>query len=237
MAAPTSPALEPAQQSAARLAGFLYLFTMATANFAEFYARGRLIVAGDAAQTARNIVASERLFRLGIVSNLITFASVVVLVWALYVVLKPFNRNVALLAAFWRLAESAIFALIPLNDFVTLRLLSGDDYLRPLSTQQLQALAYTFVEVHDAGYLIGLVFFGLGSTVFAYLWFTSRYIPRALAGLGLFSSLLVAIVTPAVMAIPSLGAIVIPLYFAPIFIFEVALGFWLLLRGIQERCT
>jgi hypothetical protein len=182
-------------------------------------------------------VASERLFRLGIVSNLITFASVVVLVWALYVVFKPFNRNVALLAAFWRLAESAIFALIPLNDFVTLRLLSGDDDLRAFDAPQLQALAYTFVEVHDAGYLIGLVFFGLGSTVFAYLWFTSRYIPRALAGLGLFSSLLVAIVTPAVTAIPSLGAIVIPLYFAPIFIFEVALGFWLLLRGIQERCT
>src|SRR5882672_6605282 len=92
--------------------------------------------------------------------------------------------------------------------------LSGDDDLRAFDAPQLQALAYTFVEVHDAGYLIGLVFFGLGSTVFAYLWFTSRYIPRALAGLGLFSSMLVAIVTPAVMAIPSLGAIVIPLYFA-----------------------
>ncbi len=100
--------LEPAQYAAAKVAGFLYLFTMATANFAEFYARGRLIVFGDAVQTAKNIAASERLFRLGIVSNLITFASVVILVAALYFVLKPINRNVALLAAFWRLAESAI---------------------------------------------------------------------------------------------------------------------------------
>jgi Domain of unknown function (DUF4386) len=81
MAEPAFPAIEPAQQTAARVAGFLYLFTMATANFAEFYARGRLIVGGDAAQTAMNITASERLFRLGIVSNLITFASVVPLVY------------------------------------------------------------------------------------------------------------------------------------------------------------
>jgi Domain of unknown function (DUF4386) len=124
-------------------------------NFAEFYARGRLIVAGDAAQTAKNIAASERLFRIGTVSNLITFAGVVPLVVALYVVLNPINRNVALLAAFWRLAECSIFAFITLHDFVALRLLSGADYLRAFDTQQLEALAYTFVGVHDAGYLIG----------------------------------------------------------------------------------
>jgi hypothetical protein len=206
---------------------------MVTANFAEFYARGRLIVDGDAVQTAKNIAASERLFRLGTVSNLITFASVVILLLALYVVLKPINRNVALLAAFWRLAECSIFALITLNDFVALRLLSGADYLRAFDTQQLQALAYTFVRAHDAGYLIGLVFFGLGSTVFAYLWFKSRYIPRALAAWGIFSSLVVAIVTLAIMVFPSLAAVVIPVYFVPIFIFEVTLGIWLLVKGIR----
>jgi hypothetical protein len=225
--------IEPAQRTAAKVAGFLYLFTMVTANFAEFYARGRLIAGGDAAQTAKNIAASERLFRLGTVSNLITFASVVILVVALYVALKPINRNVALLAAFWRIAECSIFALITLNDFVVLRLLSGADYLRAFDTQQLQALAYMFVGVHDAGYLIGLVFFGLGSTVFAYLWFKSRYIPRVLAAWGIFSSLLVAIVTLAIMVFPGLAEVMIPVYFAPIFVFEVGLGLWLLIKGIR----
>jgi hypothetical protein len=225
--------LEPAQHTAAKLAGFLYLLTIVTANFAEFYARGRMIVGGDAAQTAKNIAASERLFRLGTVSNLITFAAVVILLWALYVVLKPINRNLALLAAFWQLAECSIFALIILNDFVALRLLSGADYLRAFNTQQVQALAYLFVGVHDAGYLIGLVFFGLGSTVFAYLWFKSRYIPRALAVWGIFSSLLVAIVTLAIMVFPGLADVVIPVYFAPIFFFEVGLGLWLLVKGIR----
>jgi Domain of unknown function (DUF4386) len=119
-------------------------------------------VAGDAVQTARNIVASERLLRIGTVSDLITFAGDVILVWALYVVLKPINRKVALLAAFWRLAECSIPGVITLNDFVALRFLSGADYLRAFDTAQLQALARLFVGVQADGFRIGFVFFGLG---------------------------------------------------------------------------
>jgi hypothetical protein len=225
--------IDESQRKAAKVAGFLYLFMMVTGVFAEFYARGQLIVRGDALQTARNIAASAQLFRIGIVSNLITFAGDVILVVALYVLLKPINRNVALLAAFWRLAECSILAVIALSDFAALRLLSGADYLRAFDTKQLQALAYLFVSVQAAGYRIGLVFFGLGSTVFSYLWFKSRYIPRGLAAWGIFSSLVVAIVTLAIMVFPTLAAVVIPIYFAPIFIFEVALGLWLLVKGIQ----
>jgi hypothetical protein len=225
--------IDESQRKAAKVAGFLYLFMMVTGVFAEFYARGQLIVRGDAVQTAKNIAASERLFRIGIVSNLITFAGDVILVLALYVVLKPINRNVALLAAFWRLAECSILAVITLNDFAALALLSGADYLRAFDTQQLQALVYTFIRVQGAGYLVGMVFFGLGSTVFGYLWFKSRYIPRGLAAWGIFSSLVAAIVTLAIMVFPSLAAVVIPVYYAPIFIFEVTLGLWLLVKGIH----
>lgn len=225
--------LEPAQHFAAKVAGFLYLFLMATSIFAEFYARGPLIVPGDAVQTAQNIAASETLFRLGIVSNLITFAGDVVLLLALYVILKPINRDLALLAAFWRLAESSILGLVVLNDFAALRLLSGADYLRIFDTNQLQALAQLFHSLHGAGYLIGVVFFGLGSTLFAYLWFKSRYIPRALATWGIFASLVAAIVTLAIIVFPGLAPVVGLVHYAPIFIFEVTLGVWLLVKGIR----
>jgi hypothetical protein len=225
------------QHTAAKIVGFLYLFLMVTGFFAEFYARGRLIVSGDAAQTARNIAASETLFRLGTVSDLITFAGDVALVWALYIVLTPINRNVALLAVFWRLAECAILGVITLNDFAALRLLSGADYLRVFDTKQVQALARFFIGVQSSGYLIGLVFFGLGSTVFAYLWFQSRYIPRALAALGIFASLVVAIVPLAIMVFPRFAPIVTPAFWAPIFIFEITLGFLLLLKGIDARSS
>src|SRR4051794_30061975 len=110
------------RNGAARLAGFLYLLTNATAIFA-FYARGKIMVGGDALKTAANIAASELLFRAGIVMELVTVILVLVLVWALYVVLEPINRNVALLAVFWRLAENVVLAVIILAEFAALAIL------------------------------------------------------------------------------------------------------------------
>jgi hypothetical protein len=224
---------EHLQLAAARVAGLMYLLTIATGVFAEFYARARQIVPGDPAQTARNIAAHELLFRLGIVSDLITFAGCVILVVALYVVLEPVNRHVAMLAAFWRLGECVILAVITLNDFAALSLVSSADYLRAFDARQLEALVYTLIRMQGAGYLIGMVFFGLGSTVFSYLWLRSRYVPRLLAGFGLFASLVLAIVTPLIMVLPSLRAVVVPIYFVPIFLFEITMGVWLLVRGIR----
>ena len=79
--------IEPAQHTAAKIVGFLYLFTMAT-SIVGFSLRGPLLVRGDAVQTARNIAASQRLYRISIVSDLLTVVGVIVLLWALYVVLN-----------------------------------------------------------------------------------------------------------------------------------------------------
>lgn len=226
--------VEPGQYTAAKVAGFLYLITMAISIFAEVYVRGRLLVRGDAVQTAKNIVASERLFRIGIASDLIMIAGVVVLVWTLYVVLKPINRNVALLAAFLRIVGDSIAAATIFNAFVALRLLSGADYLQAFDTKQLQVLARLFIGGQGAGLQIAFVFLGLGSTVFSYLWFKSRYIPRALAAWGFFSSLVLAIGTLFFMVFPSLGAIVGLAYMGPMGVYEVGLGLWLLVKGIRS---
>jgi hypothetical protein len=225
--------IEPEQHRAAKVVGFLYLFTMATAIFGELYVRGQLIVRGDAVQTATNIAASERLFRLGIVSDLITFAGVVMLVWALYVVLSAINRNLALLAAFLRLVAISIAAASVVNAFVALRLLSGTAYLHAFDTQQLQVLARLFISGQGFGSGIDFVFLGLGSTVFSYLWFKSRYIPRALAALGIFGSLMLAIGGLAIMVFPSLADVLTLTYMMPLGIFEVTLGLWLLFKGVR----
>jgi Domain of unknown function (DUF4386) len=230
---PPLRAIAPAQRAAAKVAGFLYLFTMATGIFGESFVRGRLIVRDDALQTARNIAASERLFRLGIASDLITVAGVIVLLWALYVVLAPIDRNVALLAAFLRLAENAIAGATIINAFVALRLLSGADYWRVFDTTQLQVLARLFIGGQGAGLRIAFVLLGLGSTVFSYLWLKSRYIPRALAAWGIFSSLALASLTLAIMVFPGLGDVLGLAYMAPMFVYEVGLGLWLLVKGIH----
>src|SRR5438876_6973977 len=178
----TIGAIDESQRKAATVVGFSYLFALPPAIFAEFYVRTQLIAFGNAAQTAQNITAHERLFRLGTASNLTVFAINIVLITALYVVLKPVSRNLALLAAFWGLVETAIFVVTLLNDLEALRLLSSDaDYLRVFEPDRLQALARLSISVHGAGYGVGLVFAGLRSTLFCYLWFKSSYIQRALA--------------------------------------------------------
>lgn len=229
----TIPAPEPAQQTAARVAGFLYVLTNLTAIFA-FWTRGQVRVRGDAAQTAANLASSERLFRLGTVTELLTVAGVLLLVVALYVVVRPVNRDLALLAAVWRLAENCVLAVATLNASTALALLSGADYLRPVDTRELQALAYTFLRVHGTGFSVGFVFLGLGSTVFSYLLLRSRYIPRALAVLGIAGSLLLAVVTLAILVFPRLSAVLGLAYMAPMGIFEFTLGFWLLIRGLRS---
>jgi Domain of unknown function (DUF4386) len=226
------PPLEPAQRFAAKLAGLLYLLQMATGVFG-FWAKGQVIAPGDAAQTALNLAASERLFRLGVASDLLTAVIVIALVVALYVVLQPVNRSVALLAACWRLAENAIAAAAVLNAFVALRLLSGVSYLRDLDSAQLQALARMFLGIQGQGLRIAFVFLGLGSAAFSYLWLRSRYIPRALAVWGIFASLVLASFTLAIMVFPGLGDVLSLTYMAPMGIYEVTLGTWLLAKGIR----
>jgi hypothetical protein len=220
------------QQNAAKVAGFLYLFTMATSVLA-FYTRSVLVVPGNAAQTATNITASERLFRIGIVSDVITFAGVVALVWGLYVALEPINRAVALLAAFWRLVESAVHAVTILNAFIALRLLSGVEYLDAVDTAELQAFARVSMSTYGAGLNLGFVFLGLGSTVFSYLWLKSRYVPRALAMLGILASLTLLILTLAIMLFPDLGGVLGLAYMMPMGVYEVGLGLWLLIKGLK----
>lgn len=233
--ATTFPSVEPAQRSAAKAAGFLYLLQMAAAVFG-FWAKGT-VIAPDAAQTAANLAASERLFRIGIVSDLITCAAVIALTVALYVVLRPVNRNLALLAGSWRLAENAIAASAALHAFVALRLLGGAKYLAELDHRQLEAFARLFMGMQGMGLSVAFVFCGLGSAVFSYLWLRSRYIPRALAAWGIFSSLVLAGVTLAIMVFPTLGQVLGLTYMAPMGIYEVGLGIWLLVRGIRTPVT
>jgi hypothetical protein len=226
-----SQTIAPPQNTAARVAGFLYLVQMAAGMFG-FYAKSSLMVAGNASQTAKNIIASEGMFRAGILSDLITVAAVIFLIWALYVVLKPVNSNVALLATILRLAENAIAAAGVAGVLIALRLLRSPEYLESLDAQEVHVLARLFISGHGAGLQVAFVFLGLGSAVFSWLWLRSRYIPRPLAILGIVASLLLTMGGLAVMAFPALGVIGLT-YMVPMFFYEVGLGLWLLARGIH----
>jgi len=222
------------QRRWARVVGFSYLFALLPAIFAEFYVSGRL-VSGDAIATAHNIIAHERLFRLGIASNLLVFAADVLLVTALYVVLERVNRRLALLATFFRLIETTILIVAALNDFYVLRLLTGGSSLTTVSPDLLAGLARVSMGAHGSAYGVALVLFGFGSPVFCYLWLRSGYIPKPLAIWGLVASAWIGICAFAFVVFPDLEKVITIGYFGgPIFLFELTMGVWLLVRSIPQ---
>jgi hypothetical protein len=222
------------QYKAARLAGLLYLIAMATGLFAEFYVHfpSTLIVSGDVATTATNILANERLYHIGIANNIITFAIDVALIWALYVLVRPVNRNLALLAVFFRLVETTIACVAIINYYVAMQFVSEADHLKVFDSSQLQALSILH-DTYALTFIVVAIFLGLGSTIFNYLLFKSRYIPKILAAWGIFSSLLLLLSQFAIIIFPEVEKTIIPACYGPIVIDEIALGFWLLFMGAK----
>jgi hypothetical protein len=226
--------IDDSQRQAAKVVGFTYLFALIPSVFAEFYVRGRIVVGDDAARTAMNIMAHERLFRLGVASNLAVFAIDVALLSALYVVLGPIHRRLALLALGWGLVETTILVLVTLHDLDALRVLSGAPYLRTFEPDRLQALARLSIGAHGSAYVVGLVFAGLRSTTFCYLWFQSRLIPRALAVWGMAASLLMGALAFSFILFPELAsAVPFGVFGGPIFLFELTIGFWLVFKDLR----
>jgi hypothetical protein len=229
----TSP-IDDSQRTAAKVVGFAYLITFAIVVYVNFAIHGRLIVHDNATVTASNILAHERLFRLGIVGDLIYCAGVIVLLTALYVILRPVNQGLALLAVFWRLVWVFMWLVMTLNLFDALRLVRGADYLRAFEADRLQALARLYLGTSFDYYYVALLFGALASTVCGYLWLKSRYIPRSLAAFGLISSAFCVACTLVFYIFPSFDKIVNLWWFdTPMALFDVALSFWLLFKGLR----
>jgi hypothetical protein len=225
---------EVAQTRAARIAGAMFLFVSATGIFSEIFVRGSLL-SGDAAQVAQNIVGSERLYRLGIAVDLITFAGVLVLVWALYLLLRPVNRDLALVAGLFRIIEAPVAAAASIGGLIAVQSLSGAEYLEVFEAGELHALSRLARNVFGFGQDVGFIFLGLGSAVFAYLLFKSRYVPRVLAGWGVFASLFFAVYNLVIVVFPDLVETLMYVALAPMGLYEIPLGLWLVTKGARIR--
>ncbi|MFN7961878.1 MAG: DUF4386 domain-containing protein [Thermoanaerobaculia bacterium] len=226
--------VDASQRRAAKIIGLAYLLGMATAIFADVYVRGRLIVPDSAIETARNLLANETMWRLGIAGYLACMVSVAVLTAALYVVLERVDRSLAILATLLRVIEIAVGVVATLSSLEALRLLSGASYLQAFSTEQLQGLARLPISAYGTAINVSFVFLGCGSTAFSYLWLRSGYIPKPLAALGVIGSALLAIGAFAIVVLPQLAKTLSMLHMLPLGVFEVTLGFWLLIKGLRE---
>jgi hypothetical protein len=230
----TNRTIDESQRKAARVAGATFLLAMAIVILVNYGITFRLVIPGNAVETTRNIMANEPLFHISVAGNLIYATTVVVLLSALYVILKPVNRNLALVATFCRLVYVFMWGAAALYTVGALRLLEGAAYLPVFGADQLQTLAMLHLDASLDAYYIGLPFWGLASTICGYLLFKSRYVPRALAAVGILSSAWCVICAFAFISIPRFDTIVnASLFDVPMVMFELALGFWLLLKGLR----
>lgn len=220
----------------ARVAGVLYLIVIVCAGFSEGYVRSGLIVPGDAGATADHIMASEPLFRIGFVSDIIAFLCDAVISILFYVLLRPVSKTLALLAAAFRLlAHPAIASINMLNHFMALLLLGDVEYLSVFNVDQLHALALLFLQAHRYGYLIGGAFFGLHCLILGYLLFKSVWFPRILGILLVLAAVGYLLESFGNFLFPEAEAILVWAVAVPAVIGEVSLCLWLLIKGIATR--
>lgn len=234
----TAGTIDKSQRTAAKVAGWSFLFTMVIVVFANYGLLNPLIVRGDVGTTARNIIAHETQFRVVVIGFLAYSTGVFVLLTALYVILKPVNPGFALVGAIFRFVFALLWLLTTLNLLSSLRLLSPASYLQAFEPERLQALSRLYLAANFDAYYVGLPFFALAATVCSYLFFKSDYIPKGLAIFGVISSAWCVMCAFVYLIFPGFAKPVNPYWFdSPMALFELALGLWLLIRGLKPGET
>jgi hypothetical protein len=226
--------IDNSQRTAAKVAGVAGLFTFAIVVFGNYVLLEPLIVPRNAVDTARNILAHETQFRVALTCFIIYGIGAIILLTALYVVLSPVNRGLALAGSLFRLVFAILWLIAPLNSLAALRLLGDASYLKVFEPDRLQVLARVLIAGSFDDYYIGLPFFGLAATVCAWLWLKSRYIPRGLSIFGVIGSAWCVFCAFAYLIFPHFNKIVNDYIFdSPMALFELIVSIWLLFKGLR----
>jgi hypothetical protein len=221
-----------AMQRYARIASVLFILTLIFGYFGEAYAPGRFIVAGDAAATARNIIDSPMLYRLGFASYLIEGLCDVALAWMFYVLLRAVNRDIALLSAFFGLVSTAVYAVAELFYFTALIILRSATALAAFPPDQLNALALLSLKISANCGWIFLAFYGVPSVLRGYLIYRSGYFPKFLgvlllvAGVGFITKDFLAVLAPTYAS---------DVLLLPMFVSLLSMIVWFLFKGVDAE--
>ena len=218
----------------ARIAGVLYLYIILAGIFVELFVRGKLVVSGNAAATAANIVAHEARWRIAFSAEVLWLACAVTLTMIFYVLMRVVNRNIALMGAFFALMSIAVEAMSTLLHFAPVLVLGGAGYLKALDTQQLNALALLSANLFEYGFGISLVFFGFEELFRGYLMFRSGFFPKFLGVLVIISGVSYLTNSFALFLSPTLSEMVFPIFVPLAGIPEIILTIWLLAVGLNE---
>jgi hypothetical protein len=221
------------------MTGIALLISIVAGAFGELFVPTRIVVTGDAAATAKNMVASAMLFRLGFAGYLVEAVCDISLTLLFYLLLKPVRRDLALLAAFLRLVSTATFAVAEFFYFASSIILGGTDYLKTFTPDQVSALALLSLDLYGYGGGLFMVFHGAASVLLGYLMFQSGYIPKflgalfALAGVGFVLKNFTLVLAPEYAS---------DFLLFPMFLAMLSMALWFVVRGVdvskwRERAT
>jgi hypothetical protein len=234
----TTAVIEPpgdlSPRTKARIAGFLYLIVIVGGIFAEIVVRGRLVVSGDAAATAQNIVAHELLYRLGFAVEVFYLLCNVPLTFILYDLFKIVNKKLAVVMVLFSAVGTAVEGVSLLAHYAPLVFLGRTSYLSAFTQAQLQAASYLSLRMFEYGFMIALTFFGFFCFTLAYLIFRSTFFPRVIGGLLVIEGGLYLTNSFAHFIAPAIGDRVFP-FLAASGIAEVSFCLWLLIVGVNVQ--
>lgn len=219
-------------QRYARAAGILLLLSIVFGAWGEGYVPSKLIVTGDAAATAQRILASPFMFRTGFAAYLVEAACDVTLALVFYVLLRPVDRDLALLSAFLGIVATVTYAFAECFYFAPSLLLSGANYLKTFTPEQLNSLALLSMKFFEriAGIFLG--FYGLATMLRGYLIYRSRYLPRTLGVLLGIGGAAFVVQNLAIVLAPAYASGLLLVLMVPA---GIAMMVWLLVRGLNTE--
>jgi hypothetical protein len=205
-----------------------------TAPFSLIYVPSKLIVRGDAAATANNILTHEMLFRAGIVADLIGSVIFICLAIALYRLLSGVNKTQASLMVGLVLVSAAVGFLNVLNNIAALTLFRGGEFLGIFEKPQRDALAMLFLRLHGQGIVINEIFWGLWLLPFGILVIKSRFLPRILGVWLILNGLAYVAISFTGLLLPPYMDKVYHVVF-PVLFGELAIMLWLVIKGAKVQ--
>jgi hypothetical protein len=217
-------------QRYARIAGVLFLVSLVAGGFGEAYVPSKLIVAGDAAATVANIKNFDFMYRLGFAAFLIESLCDITLVVIFYVLLKPVNRTLSLLAACVGLVGTTLFAVAELFYFAPLLITGGADYLKTFAPDQLNSLVLLSMKFYGYAGMIFTAYYGMSWIGRAYLIWNSVYLPKFLGVLMAIGGIGFVVRNFAMILVPAYASDVLLML---IFLGGLAMTGWLLLKGVD----
>ena len=219
----------------ARIGGALYLIIIVIGLFGEAFVRDKLIVSGDATATAKNIMASESLWRFHIAAEVFLLICAIVLLMILFVLLRPVSRELTLLAAFFNLVSIGLEAATTMYLIVALFPMGSSAYLKVFAPEQLYAMASLSLKSHGYGFGVSLIFFGCFCVVIGRVIFRSGFLPKALGVLMQIAGLCYLTDSFALILAPAFANRLFPTILLPAFVGEASLCLWLLVKGVNAE--